>query len=320
MKILIFGSGAVGLGLSTFLIKNYCDVTLIARENVCKYIAKHGVRRTGIFGECFIEPSEYKIYAHLNQLPAYTKRFDYVLVCTKSYDTFSTAKVLKSFPSLFDEKTVFVLFQNGWGNAEVFARFFSKQLIFNARIITGFYRASINHVAITVHAADIHIGSLFQEDALSVNPLVGIIKSSGFPCSITTMIERDLWAKMFYNCALNPLGALFHVPYGALSEEKYSRDIMNEIIFEAFAVMNASGFKTHWKSAEEYLSVFYDTLIPSTASHESSMLQDIKSHKQTEIEGLNGALLILGQKADVPLPCNRLIYNMIKFIEQSYVT
>ncbi|MCB1196251.1 2-dehydropantoate 2-reductase [bacterium] len=320
MKILVFGSGAVGLGLSTFLIKNYSDVTLIARENVCNYIMEHGLRRTGIFGECFLAPSECKIYAHLNQLPAITKRFDYVLVCTKSYDTFTAAKLLKSFPSLFDKKTVFILFQNGWGNGEVFAHFFSEQMIFNARIITGFYRVSINHVSITVHAADIHIGSLFQGNLASVKPLVDIIKSSGFPCSVTDVIEKDLWAKMLYNCALNPLGALFHVPYGALAEEKYSRDIMNEIIFEAFAVMNASGFKTHWKSAEEYLSVFYDTLVPSTASHESSMLQDIKSHKQTEIEGLNGALLILGKKTSIPLPCNRLVYNMIKFIEQSYAS
>jgi len=50
-------------------------------------------------------------------------------------------------------------------------------------------------------------------------------------------------------------------------------------------------------------------------SHEPSMLQDIRAGKKTEIDALNGAVMQLGQKHNLPVPYNIAIYRIIKFME-----
>jgi len=90
---------------------------------------------------------------------------------------------------------------------------------------------------------------------------------------------------------------------------------MNHITEEVFAVMAAAGFETHWKSAEGFLSVFYEKLVPDTAGHKSSTLQDIAAGKKSEIDALTGAVLNLADKHSVDVPYNRTIYALIRFIE-----
>jgi 2-dehydropantoate 2-reductase len=120
---------------------------------------------------------------------------------------------------------------------------------------------------------------------------------------------------MLYNCALNPLGAILAVSYGSLAENQWSRDLMNHIAEEVFAVMTAAGFGTHWRSAGDFLRVFYDKLVPDTAGHKSSTLQDIAAGKKTEIDELTGEVLVLAEKYRIDVPCNRIIYAIIKFVE-----
>ena len=91
---------------------------------------------------------------------------------------------------------------------------------------------------------------------------------------------------------------------------------MDHIIEEAFAVMTKAGFKTHWNSSGDFLKVFYDKLVPSTAEHKSSTLQDIKAGKQTEIDALTGEILSLAKQYNVDTPYNRSVYNIVKFIEK----
>jgi 2-dehydropantoate 2-reductase len=141
------------------------------------------------------------------------------------------------------------------------------------------------------------------------------IASGDIPCQTTNEIAKDLWAKMLYNCALNPLGAILDVPYGVLAENQTTRTIMNGIVNEAFNVMTAAGYKTHWPTSEDFLEVFYNKLVPDTAEHKSSTLQDIMAKKRTEIDALNGAVIKLAEKYNINVPYNLVIYNLIKFVE-----
>ena len=120
---------------------------------------------------------------------------------------------------------------------------------------------------------------------------------------------------MLYNCPLNALGALLEVPYGLLGEKESTREIMKGIVDEVFAVMCAMGYETHWKSAQEYLKEFYETLLPSTYEHESSMLQDLKSGKVTEIEAINGVVVNEGTNRNIAVPYNILVSNLVRFLQ-----
>ncbi len=313
MEVLIYGAGAVGLGLASCLLKSQAEVCLVARPDTVRALQQGGLSRSGIFGSFHAGPNLFAAYQSLDEIR--NGAFDFILVCTKSFDSAAAAEDLSRHPGFFGQDTKIVLCQNGWGNAEKFAGQFPKEQIYSARVITGFSRRKPNEVEITVHADAIHIGSLFGCNVACVEPLAKAIAEGGIPCVTVPDIEKDLWAKMLYNCALNPLGAILDVPYGALAENPYSRDLMNRIVEEVFVVMAAAGFQTRWQSADGFLKVFYDKLVPDTASHKSSTLQDIAVGKKTEIDALTGAVLVLADKYRIEVPYCRSIYAIIKFVE-----
>jgi 2-dehydropantoate 2-reductase len=279
MNILIYGAGAVGLGIAGFLLKAGAKVDIIAREHTVFLLQKEGLKRTGIFGDYYAEPGQFKAHSSLKNI--LINRFDYIFVCTKSFDSKQAAKDISQYKYDLQPKTKIILFQNGWGNAEIFASCLPEDIIYNARVITGFSRLKPNEANITVHADAIHIGSLFHKDIAGLNELCQLITRGGIPCEVNKNIEKDLWAKMLYNCALNGLGAILNVPYGMLGESEYSRDIMKGIVNEIYTVIEKEDYKTWWKTAEDYLETFYDKLLPATAQHESSTLQDIRAKKPT---------------------------------------
>lgn len=119
---------------------------------------------------------------------------------------------------------------------------------------------------------------------------------------------------MLYNCMLNGLSTLYGVPYGMLGESEHTRALMSCVAHEIFDVIHAAGYSTHWDKAEDFLKVFYEKQLPPTYQHEPSMLQDIRAHKPTEIDALNGAVVALGKKYDIPTPVNFTLQQMIHFL------
>jgi 2-dehydropantoate 2-reductase len=329
MKALIYGGGAVGLGVASCLIRSGEKVDIIAREGTVSALRKDGLIRTGIFGTFEFGPDEFGAYSSLDELLKDEGRrsqdgglgrhrdfiYDYVLVCTKSNGSKGAALDLSIHPELLGDGGKIVLFQNGWGNAEIFTEHFPKDQTYSARVITGFQRPEKNVVDVTVHADSIHLGSLFGSDLAPMSPLAELISKGGIPAEVVEDVGKDLWAKMLYNCALNPLGAIFNLPYGVLGEWPYSKEIMEAVMREIFSVMEATGRKTHWSTPEEYIAIFYEKLLPPTVKHESSTLQDIRARKATEIEALSGAVVLLGEEAKVPTPVNWTLYKMVKFLE-----
>ena len=313
MKLLLYGAGAVGLGLASCLLKNGQQVDLVGREETVSALQQYGLQRTGIFGDCTAAPESFGAYTSLSELPQ--SDYDFILVCTKSFDTRTSAQQIAVIPLLKNATAPIVLCQNGWGNAEIFAEQFPKSRIKSGRVITGFRRPQNHQVDITVHADAIHLGSLFDDDVSCLEPLSAAIDAGGIPCEVTPTISKDLWAKMLYNCMLNGLSTVFDVPYGLLGESPHTRELMESIAQEVYAVMTAAGYATHWDSAEDYIDTFYKHQLPPTYNHEPSMLQDIRAGKRTEIDALNGAVVQLGQLHEVPTPTNTTLTRMIQFME-----
>src|SRR5204862_171803 len=82
---------------------------------------------------------------------------------------------------------------------------------------------------------------------------------------LTGALVAELWAKVLYNAALNPLGALLGVPYGDLPADRDTRMIMDAVIEEAFAVARAEGVELAWPDAAADRDVFYGRLVPPRA-------------------------------------------------------
>jgi 2-dehydropantoate 2-reductase len=310
----VFGAGAVGLGLaSALLAAGACRVRIVARGASAEALRRHGLRRSGIFGEFHAAPARFEVAESIATLSG--SAADFVLVATKSFDSEAAAAALAAGSAAVGAHSLLVLCQNGWGNAEHFTRRFPAERVWNARVITGFRKLAPHHVDVTVHAEPVHVGSLFGESPARVAPLCDALARGGVPCEPTAHIARDLWAKLLYNAALNPLGGILGVPYGALGASAHTRGVVESLARESFAVMEAAGHRTHWPSAAAWLGDLYGRLLPPTAAHESSMLQDLRAGRRTEIDAITGAIVDLAERHAVEVPVSRAVLALVRFLE-----
>jgi 2-dehydropantoate 2-reductase len=315
MKTTIIGAGGVGLALGTCLHASGAALRFVVRDPRRPHpVETRGIARSGRFGEATVPPGAAEVLPGVDALSGTAP--DFVLVCTKTTAIPAVAEALGRVWHALGSEPLVVLCQNGWGSAERLAAHVPRDRIFNARVITGFARDDESTVRVTAHAEPIHIGSLFREPATRVEPLARAIDAGGLPCRTTDTIEADLLAKLLYNCLLNPLGALLAVPYGRLAASAETRRMMERVAEEVFAVLDATGRHTHWSDAAAYLETFHRDLLPPTAEHASSMLQDLSAGRETEIEALNGAVVRMGAAHGVPTPVNAALTALVHAAER----
>ncbi len=317
MNELIIGAGAIGVAVGATLLSTGSQVSFYAQGSTLEAIRRGGVRRTGLFGELDF-PAEKLDYVSGRYEDFPEGYFDYILICTKTMANGAVSDALAAHRQILKPEGKLIILQNGWGNDAAYLRNFPKEQVYSARVITGFQRTAPNVSNITVHTAPILLGSLYGLDPAPLAPLAQAISQGGIPSEVTEDVGKALWAKMLYNCTLNPLGAVLGVHYGALTECQQSVEIMNDLIDEIFAVMEAAGYSTYWDTPESYRKQFYSKLVPDTYQHNSSTLQDIRRKQPTEIDTLTGKILELGRQYHIPVPANTMLYRLIKTMEANY--
>ena len=314
MNILVIGAGGVGIGLATSVKSQGADVGIYATGETAKSIKNNGIKRCGLFTH--YEFKNIPVYESYNEIPKNT--YDYIFISSKTTANEEIANNLNNNREIFKNTTKIIIFQNGFGNDDAYLKYFSKDKVFCARVITGFTRPKRHVSEVTVYTEPILLGSLQNEDPRKLQEIAEMITESGINCEITYELDKYLWAKMLYNCTLNPLGAILDKSYGELTENNYTIEIMNSIIDEIFEVIKASGYETLWSKSDEYKDIFYSKLIPDTSNHYSSTHHDIQKGIKSEIDSLNGKVIELAGKYNVDVGTNIVIYNIIKSIEANF--
>ena len=72
-------------------------------------------------------------------------------------------------------------------------------------------------------------------------------------------------------------------------------------------------------SAAAFADLMVRDMLPLTAEHISSMLQDRRHGKPTEIDFLNGAVVRVAEQFGVLCVANKVIYHLVKMMEKSTV-
>jgi len=310
MNFLIFGAGALGQALGCMLAADRHQIDFILRPRFIKQIAEDGLKVIGIFGDFSAPRENYRLLESINQANKY---YDYVLLTTKAYDT---AAAIRDLATLGDRSATVVSMQNGCGNVELVEACFGPEKTLGGRVITGFAIVQPGLITITVSADAIHVGGSVRGTLPdSVRLLAEFINRAGHPAQVVADIHQSLFAKLLYNCALNPLGAILGVHYGALAERQETQKVMNQVIDETFAVITALGGTTPWPDADRYKQIFYNTLVPATYNHRASMLQDLEHGKPTEVDALVGYVSRQGRRYELPTPTCDLLTALVKFKE-----
>ena len=131
------------------------------------------------------------------------------------------------------------------------------------------------------------------------------------PARISDPASVGILAKVIYNCALNGICSLNEMTYGKILENDATRLQMERVIRECYAVGLKKAVKLDPPSADAFIQLMKEKLIPSTATHFPSMLQDLCRGKRTDIDVLNGAISCYGQEVGIPTPENDAITQTI---------
>jgi 2-dehydropantoate 2-reductase len=307
-RILVAGAGALGSMLGGFLRRAGHDVTLLGRERHVVAIRDRGLEIGGIWGEHRV--SGFRCATRATEL---TPPFDLVILAVKSYAMEEAAAALAG--TLAEDGAVLSV-QNGLGNVETVARFFPRERVLAAPVLIGAAVPSPGSVRVTVYAKPVMIGA--SEEG-TISPFAArtadMLAGAGIPAEATERILAYLWEKVLYNAALNPLGAILRLPYGALAAAPEGRAILDGVLDEGHAVAAAGGVDLLWPTAAECRRHFHEELLPSTAHHRSSMLQDLENGRPTEIEAINGYLWRRGTELGVATPVNAVLTRLIRLVE-----
>jgi 2-dehydropantoate 2-reductase len=307
-RILVAGSGALGCVFGGFLAQQGHRVTLLGRPWMMDAVQTNGLTITGLWGEHRID--NLKTVTDVTRLIG---PYDTILLCVKSWDTAAT---IGATAKHLTPTGLMVSLQNGLGNLEQIEQSVGPARSAGARVIFGAEILSPARVAVTVYAAPVLIGTLYPgtegQRAQHIDALVQSLSATPIPTQATPTLPAALWAKVLYNAALNPLGALLAATYGELASSPDTRDIMDNVVAEAFTVATAVGMTLPWPTTADYLTHFYGDLVPPTANHRSSMLQDLERGRPTEVDALNGRIVTLGQQYGIATPVNHTLSGMIR--------
>jgi 2-dehydropantoate 2-reductase len=306
-RILVAGAGALGSVLGGLLGAAGWTVTLLGRRPHLDAVRRRGLVVEGLFGT-----HRATHLACVDDVAGLQGVFDAVLLTVKAYDTEAVAAAVA--PHLAPDGLLLSL-QNGLGNLEAAAAAVGGARVLGGRVIFGAEIVAPARARVTVYADPVLLGSPDAADRrlrAAAEAWAHRLTEAGVPAEPTNAIVAELWAKVLYSAALNPLGALLGRPYGALAADAETRAVMDEVIEEAFAVASAERVRLCWADAAAYREVFYRRLVPSTAEHRSSMLQDLERGRRTEIDAINGALVRRGAALGIPTPVNRLLARLIR--------
>jgi 2-dehydropantoate 2-reductase len=316
--ILIAGAGAVGSIIGGMLRAAGHQVALLGRSYHLDAIARRGLTIDGVFGHR--EVHGFELFDDFNQLRE--RKFGLVVIAVKSYDTALMATRLRDH---LGAGAIAVSAQNGLGNIEIIAEQIGPQRVLSARVIFGAEIERAGSARVTVFAEPVMVGPAPDLGAAAMATLesastqiAAMLAEAGIPATAVADIRPWLWTKLFYNAALNPLGALLKTHYGALGDDPELRRIMDTIVAEAFAAAQASGVQLPYQAAADYLTVFYERLLPVTYDHRPSMLSDLEHRGRTEIGALNGKVVEIAARLGLSAEMNRTITALIRARERGW--
>jgi len=305
--VLIAGAGAIGSVVGGLLAATGSTVTLLGRRDHMDAVQARGLAIDGLFGTHRVSGLECATAAGELGGP-----YRAIFLTVKAYDA---AEMVDTVAPFLDRDGVLVCMQNGLGTLEPAVAAVGQARVLGARVIFGAELPEPGRATVTVCADPVLIGALEPAaDGQRARAVAwaSALADAGIPAAQTEAIVAELWGKVFYNAALNPLGALLDLPYGALAEDPDSRAVMDLVIAEAFAVARAAGIALRWPDAGAYRAEFYGRLVPATARHRSSMLQDLARGRPTEIEAINGYVAARGAALGVPAPTNATLTRLIR--------
>jgi len=301
MKVAILGSGAMGCLFGAAFHRAGCVVTLVdVSQPHIDAINAHGLEldlRGGV--EHLPIPA---------RLPAdATGPFDLVVVFTK---TFHTEGALQGLAHVFGPGTHLLSLQNGLGNDARLAGF-----VPDAQVLVGASMLPSDLVGpgkVRSHGEGYsRLYPAFGGDTAMAEQVADALTRGGLPAQLDPLIHEAIWSKVIFNAAMNPLCALTRRTPGFLGANPAARATISAVVEEGVAAAHANGRMID----PAPIHALTETSMTDHADHEASMLQDVKAGRRTEVDAINGAIVLAAEAKGLTAPVTRTLWHLVKLEE-----
>ena len=321
MKIAIVGAGAIGGYLGGWLGASGEDVTFIARGKNLDAIRANGMRVVGEDGK------ETVAKARAVEKMSDAGQQDLVLLTVKAHQV---AAVAADINHLLGPDTPIVTMQNGipfWYFYRSGGEFDGRPVksadpdgsigraIDPARVIGSVvYPAAVLEapgVVRVVEGRRFTLGEPDGSESERASRVSDVFMKAGFKAPVIPDIRAEIWLKLWGNMSFNPISALTHTTLVELLQFPPTRELCIAMMREAETIANKLGIT---------FRVGIDKRIAGAekvGAHKTSMLQDVESGKEMEIEALVGSVVELGRLTNTPTPHLDAVYACVRLLGQT---
>ena len=310
----IAGAGSIGCFVGGMLVAGGRRVALLARPRVIAEIEAGGLRPTSFEG--FDQTITRDRFA-LSENPHLFEDAGIVLVTVKSADTAAMADIIARYaPS----DAVIVSLQNGVGNTAVLRhhlpgrRVLGGMVPFNVMALGKgrFHRATSGDIVIE------------QDEARTAEKL----SVPGLKMRTSDNIDGVQWGKLLLNLN-NALNALADLPLRRQLAQRSWRRLFADQVAEGLAAIRADGIKPvsptpipfSWlppllRLPDPVFEVLLGRTMKIDPEARSSMWEDLKHGRRTEIDYLQGVITGIAQRRGLAAPLSRRIVELIRQAER----
>ncbi|HXW43125.1 MAG TPA: 2-dehydropantoate 2-reductase [Xanthobacteraceae bacterium] len=237
--------------------------------------------------------------------PAAAQAADWVLVCTKTYQTESAAPWLAR---LCTPATRVAVLQNGIGHLTRVAPLADGAKVTPVIVYYNGERLAENRVWLRqgsdtdLAVADDDIGRGFAR--LLDGTVLRVLLSADF--------DALIWRKLLINAVANPITALT-LQRQAVLRRPDVQDLCRGILDEAVAVGRAEGVKLGDDEPDRALA----TLFSFSGELGTSMYFDRLAGRRLEVDALTGAIVAAGARHGIPTPLNTALLTLLRVIDDA---
>jgi 2-dehydropantoate 2-reductase len=306
-RVAIVGPGALGCLLATALCRVSGEI----------WVLDHDSRRAALLQHSGLTLEQGGRFEHFPvQATADAREIGpvpLVLCCVKSP---AFRRTLPTLLPLLNENTLLLAWQNGIGHLPVLreARLAGVQ----ALAVTSLGAHLFGPGRVRFGGAGATSLGFFRETAPEAGPLLEgaaeLFRMAGLEIQITGDILAQVWNKLLVNAGINALTAMHNCANGELLRNEEALVLLRAAVLEAARVARARGINIAPDPVARTLAV-----CRATAGNISSMLQDVQSRRQTEIESINGAVLEEAGRLGIAAPVNAELLAAVKVLEKGYL-
>ncbi|MEH6624883.1 MAG: 2-dehydropantoate 2-reductase [Motiliproteus sp.] len=293
----ILGAGAIGSLWCNYLLRNNQSATLLCRSPE---------QLDGFWDNPFLTlvvASQRFKYQPATEMFSSNQPISRLLITTKSYDT---EAAIQSIAHRIQRDTIIVIMQNGMGGQQKVADLFPNSPVYAGTTTEGAYRTGSQQV---VHAGrgETWLGPFNKAaDDLGSQPLEALLNLELTSC-FDQSIHTRLWQKLAINCAINGLTAIHDCRNGELLNSPYLEQMQQ--LCEEFEQVTE---QLNQPLFEHSLFQAAKTVAQATGDNFSSMLQDVRHKRRTEIDYINGFICQQAQQRGVSIPSHQQLVDQVK--------